>query len=706
MKIHKIFQFNAIENIKNRMLFDEEDLSNMEGIEYLREKIFSTLFIVILFFALPLYFFGALMFVKEGMIFGAIVQMVLIVLDITLLKFNVFRENTRKIITLAILYLTGILLLVLTGSAGAGMSLVLFSMVFVGFIVDKTYSIKMIITNILIFIMLTVLLYLGYFDSTLMESYKPTWIINIAVVQFAGIVSLFLMNLILDGFKKQVDIIKGVNKKIIQSEEKHKAMIANISDVIMIVDENWIVKYVSSNIYEFYGWKPEELLNNSILNKFYYKDSEYLIENYKIIFEKHGAKKTFEIRYKCKNGSIKDVEVTGVNLFNDLSINGILINYHDITENKIREEKIIYLNNHDSLTGLYNRALFESGKNKIDKQSNLPISVISADIDGLKKTNDSLGHLEGDKLIRQVAQILNYNCRKTDIIARVGGDEFYILLPNTSKESANNIINRINIKCEEFNNTSDKIYYISISIGLGIKTNMEKSIEDILKIADDNMYKKKALNKSSLDKNIIASLKKTLFKRMQNLEGECKRIVELSGKTGKVMGLSKDSLKQLEYFAVLKDIGKITVDNQTLANCVDINEKDWIETNGHCEAGYRIAMAIPELNSISDSILTQYENWDGSGYPEGLSGKDIPLFSRITAVAMAYYNLLKNDAIDNGLTQENISESLNSMAGSKLDPEIVKIFIENMLYVSVEHKCLVAEKIQKKSYKKRNVSLF
>ncbi|MDZ5035172.1 GGDEF domain-containing protein, partial [Clostridium perfringens] len=125
-------------------------------------------------------------------------------------------------------------------------------------------------------------------------------------------------------------------------------------------------------------------------------------------------------------------------------INGVALAFRDVSEKKERQEKIEYLSFYDQLTGLYNRRFFEEELKRLDTKSNLPITLVIIDVNGLKLTNDAFGHLEGDKLLQKVAKVIKKECRNEDIISRIGGDEFTIILPKTSSEETEKILNRIN----------------------------------------------------------------------------------------------------------------------------------------------------------------------------------------------------------------------------------------------------------------------
>jgi len=155
---------------------------------------------------------------------------------------------------------------------------------------------------------------------------------------------------------------------------------------------------------------------------------------------------------------------------------------------KLAEEEVRYQSFHDGLTGLYNRVYLEKEMQRLDTERQLPVGIIMADLNGLKIINDTLGHLVGDAVLKQTAEIIRKSCREEDIIARWGGDEFVIFLPQTTEEDANAICQRIDGKCK---GTYVKERPLSLALGFAIKNNTKKDLVEIFKEAEENMYKDK-----------------------------------------------------------------------------------------------------------------------------------------------------------------------------------------------------------------------
>jgi diguanylate cyclase (GGDEF)-like protein len=295
----------------------------------------------------------------------------------------------------------------------------------------------------------------------------------------------------------------------------------------------------------------------------------------------------------------------------------------------------------------------------------------------LKIINDSLGHAEGDKLLIAIAKILETCCDKEHIIARIGGDEFGIILPETSSEAVFKIIKKINFECEEYNKkVSSDLYYTSISLGYATKTTINESLDCIQKNAEEYMYKRKLLESRSLHSAIIASMKTALHEKSQETEEHAQRLVKLSKAVGQELGLTDEQFDDLELFSALHDIGKIGIDDQILNKPGRLTEEEWIEMKKHSEIGYRIAMSSPELMSIAEYILTHHEHFDGKGYPQGQTGENIPLLSRIVAVVDAYDAMTEDRPYRKGMPKEAALTEIIKNSGKQFDPNIAKIFVE------------------------------
>ncbi len=343
-----------------------------------------------------------------------------------------------------------------------------------------------------------------------------------------------------------------------------------------------------------------------------------------------------------------------------------------LVEQKQTEEKIRYISFHDILTDLYNRAFLEEEMRRFNTQRQLPISIIMIDLNGLKLVNDTYGHQVGDELLQGVADILKNSCRQEDVIARWGGDEFVIMLPKTREKEAIIIGKRIRKKCAE---TKIRDIPVSIALGVSVKEKKEKTLEETLKEAEDNMYKQKLSESKSNRSAVLNTLLKTLATKSYETEEHTRRMQKIARKIGEKLGLTDSELARLTLLITLHDIGKINLSEGLLTKKGPLTDKEWEIMRKHPETGYRIARATDEFSHVAEGILSHHEHWDGSGYPRGLKGEKIPLLARITSIADAFEVMTNGRPYKKAMSREEIIKEFKRCAGKQFDPELVDIFL-------------------------------
>ena len=357
------------------------------------------------------------------------------------------------------------------------------------------------------------------------------------------------------------------------------------------------------------------------------------------------------------------------------AIEGLII---DISDQKEREKEIEYLSYHDALTGVYNRIYLDREKERLVELDMHPISVIVGDIDGLKFINDAFGHSVGDELIKRTANILKNCLREGDVIARVGGDEFNILLPKTDESEARRIMRNMQREIKKFSDENIRLYNFTVSLGYSTKHTMEDNLHDCIQQADEYMYKRKLLERHSSHSAIIASMRETMNARGIETEEHCRRLADLSREMGKAMQLSEKEVNELVLLSSLHDIGKVGINDAIVKKAATLTDEEFEEMNKHPMIGYRIAMATHELQSIAPYILTHHERWDGLGYPQGLKGEEIPKASRIFSVLVAYDVLTCGRPYKQPVSKEEALKEIEENAGLQFDPAIAKIFVDWM----------------------------
>jgi len=345
-----------------------------------------------------------------------------------------------------------------------------------------------------------------------------------------------------------------------------------------------------------------------------------------------------------------------------------------VQELALQNKNILYLGYHDFLTDLYNRTYFEEEKNRLDTARQLPISIIMGDINGLKLINDGFGHSKGDEVLIKIAKILKSCCREEDIVSRIGGDEFGILLPRTDSQSAHVVCSRISDACKGYELNGSSVYP-SISVGHATKNIETETIDNIFIAAEESMSKQKLLESRSTHSSIIASIKVIMFEKSQETEEHAARLVQLSKSIGLAMSLTDDQLNELELLSTLHDIGKMSVPANILSKRGELSNEEWKEMRKHPEVGFRIAQATSELIPIAKYILCHHERWDGKGYPQGLIGEKIPLLSRIVAIVDSFDAMISDRPYRSAMTKGEAIEEIRRNSGTQFDPDISQLFL-------------------------------
>jgi putative nucleotidyltransferase with HDIG domain len=275
--------------------------------------------------------------------------------------------------------------------------------------------------------------------------------------------------------------------------------------------------------------------------------------------------------------------------------------------------------------------------------------------------------------------LLHSCCRESDLVARTGGDEFGILLPDSDSEHANKIVKAIRQACEAENSeVTDTANRISLSAGYGTKSSPQNRLEDAEQEAEEYLRRRKFFEQKSIKNAMLSSIMATLYARSQETEEHSQRIAEGCIKVAEKLGLSQNMQDMLRLSAMLHDIGKVGIADKILNKPDKLNDEEWMVMRTHSEIGYHLVMSVPELAAVEDYILAHHERWDGTGYPLGLSGEDIPLLSRILAVADAYDAMLSSRAYRKAMSKKAALEEIEKNSGSQFDPQVVVIFLELM----------------------------
>jgi len=438
-----------------------------------------------------------------------------------------------------------------------------------------------------------------------------------------------------------------------------------------IINERWA---------EMLGYTIEEL---SPINEKTWRDNIHPEDWLKIQpiiqkgYEKGYGHYVIEFRMKHKSGSW--VWILGRGKVNSWTLDGKPIltsgTHSDITALKKSEEEMLYLSYHDPLTKLYNRRFYEEELARLDVERNLPIALIMADVNGLKLVNDAFGHEKGDYLLKTIAKIIKEKCRSDEIVSRIGGDEFIILLPKTSEDEAKLLINRIQLAVEK---RGEKTSIMSVSLGYGVKVHTNQHMNDVFKSAEDDMYRHKLAERLSMRSKSIDLIMNSLYEKSNREMHHSKRVGDICESIASHMYYSQAEVKQIKLAGLVHDIGKIGISNAILDKAGPLTKEEYDEMQKHSETGHRILSSVNEFSEIAGYVLAHQERWDGSGYPLSLKGEEIPIQARMIAVADAYDAMTADRTYRNKIRPILAIEEIKKCAGTQFDPQIVQVFVDKV----------------------------
>lgn len=349
--------------------------------------------------------------------------------------------------------------------------------------------------------------------------------------------------------------------------------------------------------------------------------------------------------------------------------------FYDVTERRLMEERLRHLSLHDPLTGLYNRYYFEQELRRAEGTRQVPIGVIVCDVDGLKLVNDTLGHDAGDALLVATAAVLKQSFRQGDMIARVGGDEFAVLLPGSGPEIVEEAGDRLREAVANYNATEPEMA-LSISVGFAVAGESPVNLKELFREADNNMYRAKLHRSRSARSAIVQTLMKALEARDFITEGHADRLQTLVVAMAAALEQNERIMTDLRLLAQFHDLGKVGIPDRILFKAGPLTPEEVAEMRRHSEIGHRIALSAPDLSPIADWILKHHEWWNGGGYPLGLKEEEIPLECRILAIADAYDAMTNDRPYRKAMSHQDAVAELKAYAGIQFDPSLVEVFLK------------------------------
>lgn len=372
-----------------------------------------------------------------------------------------------------------------------------------------------------------------------------------------------------------------------------------------------------------------------------------------------------------KNGEIRYIQSS---IFGESDASGKVFGVFgilkDTTELERNKAEIEYFANHDVLTGLYNRNNFERVSKTLSSKEN--VCLLICDVDGLKLINDAFGHLEGDELLIHLADILKEVGGRENVY-RIGGDEFVIIVYGADEQTPIKLEKAIKEKIKEF-----RMYGVGFDASIGyslIKSN--QSYEDAFRDAENLMYRRKLTERKSRKSTVLNTIMQTMHEKTEETEEHCLRVGDLATELLRSIGKKRDyEIEEIKLISDVHDIGKISISDKILTKPDILTKEEYEKIKYHSESGYKIISNIIDNEDIAIAILYHHENFDGSGYPHGLKGTDIPLYSRVISICDAYDAMTNDRVYRKAISKELALQEIIENSGTQFDPELVDKFIK------------------------------
>lgn len=458
-------------------------------------------------------------------------------------------------------------------------------------------------------------------------------------------------------------------RSLLLEGQRLKLMMDASEDILFQINRRKQYTRLSGKKLAIFGHPPEYYIGKSILEVF----GDVALDR-DCIYDQvlNGETKTYDWHTTVSGQTVYFSTILSPIRNEDGHIVGAAGVARDVTIEKERHQEVERLSYQDFLTGVYNRRYFSQTLSDYNTESKMPLGVFMIDVNGLKIFNDVYGHETGDLLLKKIAKTLKNHLPRHHVLARIGGDEFAAVIPNTDAKSMQALQENM---FDQINQTQLKGIPLSVSIGYDIKAHSDTAIGAILKTAENRMYRHKLLEGKKARHQMINIMFEQLLEAFPHEREHAKAVSRFAVAMGQALDFNNDRLKTLETAALYHDIGKIALRRELLDKTGRLTKEDRERLKQHTETGYLLLRAADAYAAYAETALFHHEHYDGSGYPQGIKGKDIPLFSRIVCIAEAYDAMTRKTPYrPKPMSPDVALAELHKQSGKQFDPDLIEVF--------------------------------
>ncbi len=464
----------------------------------------------------------------------------------------------------------------------------------------------------------------------------------------------------------------NLNKDLALEKQRLSRVVESTADIIFEIDKSKRFISVYGKGLMKIGHTPETYMGKTVIEVFG-KDGAIK----EIAYSKALKGESVSYQWTHKNGKETLYFESNISpIYDQAEIIGAVGIARDISTQKKNQNELQYMSNHDYLTGLYNRRYFELELIEMSHEENYPMGIMMLDLNGLKIFNDAYGHFAGDKALINASRVLLDTFSEKNVVARIGGDEFAVIIPNTDVDKLYEFKQEINRKIAEITVVNIQM---SLAIGYEIITDEHMDVIEVQKNAENHMYRHKIIEGMSIRNHAIKAILQTLTDKYEEEKIHSIRVSQFCVELGRALNLNQDQLNELELAGMYHDIGKISIPDAILDKPARLTDEEFEIMKTHTDVGYSILKAADEYSDLAEHALYHHERWDGKGYPKGLKDVKIPLFSRIINVCDSFEAMTAERPYKKKMSEEDAAKEIIRCSGSQFDPQLAHLFVEDVL---------------------------